>query len=56
MLGAPKYIVNSAGGRYPCPATQASRTPQAQHEQPEPKPQPQPGPESTPRPEPESGL
>jgi hypothetical protein len=31
-----------AGGRYPYPATQASRTPQAQHEQPEPGPGPEP--------------
>jgi hypothetical protein len=53
---------SGACGRYPCPATEASHTPQAQHEQSEPEPQPAPGPEPgpeagpepMPRPEPKS--
>jgi hypothetical protein len=46
--------MSGACGRYPCPASEASCTPRAQHEQPAPKPELEPGPEPRPEPEPES--
>jgi hypothetical protein len=39
---------SGACGQAPCPTTQASRTPQSQHEQPEPEPESELGTESGP--------